>query len=71
MIQKYIRVIVRDVMTKLLQNFYKNYNESEFKEGVSRIAVGTFVRTGSYLEKNVVVMPSFINIGAYVANIVS
>lgn len=52
---------------KIAPKFSKDYDESKFREAGSRIAVGAFVRTGSYLEKNVVVMPSFINIGAYVA----
>lgn len=31
-----------------------------------RVVPGAFARVGSYLEKNVILMPSFVNIGAYV-----
>jgi len=37
-----------------------------FKELRIRKVPGAFVRTGSYIAKNVVIMPSFINIGAYI-----
>lgn len=45
---------------------YNDYSQEQFeKEGV-RIVPPATVRTGSYVGKNVVVMPSYINIGAYV-----
>lgn len=45
---------------------YKNYDTTRFaKEGV-RIVPGASVRTGSYIGKDVVVMPSFVNIGAFI-----
>ncbi|WP_286235463.1 2,3,4,5-tetrahydropyridine-2,6-dicarboxylate N-succinyltransferase [Thalassotalea sediminis] len=45
---------------------YTDYTEEKFaKEGV-RIVPPATVRTGSYVGKNVVVMPSYINIGAFV-----
>lgn len=45
---------------------YNDYNREMFaKEGV-RIVPGAIVRTGSYIGKDVVVMPSFVNIGAFI-----
>ncbi|WOH38782.1 2,3,4,5-tetrahydropyridine-2,6-dicarboxylate N-succinyltransferase [Thalassotalea fonticola] len=45
---------------------YKNYDTTRFaKEGV-RVVPGASVRTGSYIGKDVVVMPSFVNIGAFI-----
>ncbi len=58
-----------DYMTwydKVAPKFSTNYNEELFKIHGCRIAPGAFVRTGTYLAKNVVVMPSFINMGAYI-----
>ena len=44
----------------------KNWNEKRFiKEGFRYVPNGV-VRKGSYIAKNVVLMPSFVNIGAYV-----
>ncbi len=47
------------------------YSEHEIKkleESGIRMVPGAFVRKGAYLASNVVVMPSFINIGAYVGS---
>ena len=44
----------------------KNWNEKRFiKEGFRYVPNGV-VRKGAYIAKNVVLMPSFVNIGAYV-----
>jgi len=44
----------------------KNWNEKRFiKEGFRYVPNGV-VRRGAYIAKNVVLMPSFVNIGAYV-----
>ena len=43
-----------------------NYSENDFKEHGSRIVPGAFIRRGAYIGKNVIAMPSFINIGAHV-----
>ncbi len=45
---------------------YRDYSAEQFaKEGV-RIVPPAAVRTGSFVGKNVVVMPSYVNIGAFV-----
>ena len=45
---------------------YSNYTEEMFKADGVRVVPPAAVRTGSYVGKNVVVMPSYVNIGAYV-----
>lgn len=52
---------------KIDPKFIHNQEEKLKNSGV-RLVPGAFVRTGAYLGKNVVVMPSFINIGAHVGN---
>lgn len=46
---------------------FENYTEEQFRQGGFRIVPPAAVRRGCYVAKDVVVMPSFINIGAYVA----
>jgi 2,3,4,5-tetrahydropyridine-2-carboxylate N-succinyltransferase len=45
---------------------YNHYTEQQFIADGARIVPPATVRTGSYIGKNVVVMPSYVNIGAYV-----
>lgn len=45
---------------------FENYTEEQFRAGGFRIVPPAAVRRGSYVAKDVVIMPSFINIGAYV-----
>ncbi|MDE3992639.1 2,3,4,5-tetrahydropyridine-2,6-dicarboxylate N-succinyltransferase [Glaesserella parasuis] len=45
---------------------YGKYSETQFKADGIRAVPGAVVRQGSHIEKNVVLMPSFVNIGAYV-----
>ena len=45
---------------------YSNYDNDKFKADGVRVVPGASVRTGSYIGKDVVVMPSFVNIGAFV-----
>ena len=45
---------------------FANWNEDDFKKSGFRALPGCVVRRGSYIGKNVVLMPSFVNIGAYV-----
>ncbi|MDO6428327.1 2,3,4,5-tetrahydropyridine-2,6-dicarboxylate N-succinyltransferase [Thalassotalea sp. 1_MG-2023] len=45
---------------------YSDYTEEKFAQEGVRIVPPAAVRTGSYVGKNVVVMPSYINIGAFV-----
>ncbi len=42
-------------------------NEAAFKEAGFRAVPGCFVRASAYIAPKVVLMPSFINVGAYVA----
>jgi 2,3,4,5-tetrahydropyridine-2-carboxylate N-succinyltransferase len=45
---------------------YAGYSEAMFRAGGARIVPPAAVRRGSYVASDVIVMPSFINIGAYV-----
>jgi 2,3,4,5-tetrahydropyridine-2-carboxylate N-succinyltransferase len=45
---------------------YTDYTQADFEADGVRVVPGASVRTGSFIGKNVVVMPSFVNIGAYV-----
>lgn len=47
-------------------NKFANWTETEFKSAGFRAVPGSIVRHGSYVGKNVVLMPSFVNLGAYV-----
>lgn len=47
---------------------YSENEDKKLKESGVRMVPGAFVRKGAYLASNVVVMPSFINIGAYVGS---
>jgi 2,3,4,5-tetrahydropyridine-2-carboxylate N-succinyltransferase len=45
---------------------WEGWREEEFKEAGFRAVPGAVARYGSYIGKDVVLMPSFVNIGAYV-----
>ena len=45
---------------------FDGYGDAQFREGGYRVVPGAVVRTGVFVGKNVVLMPSFLNIGAYV-----
>ncbi len=45
---------------------FKNWDEEKFALHQLRVVPGSTVRFGSFLEKNVIIMPSFVNIGAYI-----
>lgn len=45
---------------------FQGWGETEFKAAGFRAVPNCVVRKGSYIAKNVVLMPSFVNIGAYV-----
>jgi 2,3,4,5-tetrahydropyridine-2-carboxylate N-succinyltransferase len=51
---------------KINPKFSSEFDDNDFKKNKYRIVPGAYIRSGSYIAKNVVVMPSFINIGAYV-----
>src|SRR4029453_7358006 len=45
---------------------FEGYTEEKFREGGFRVVPPAVARTGSFIARNVVMMPSFVNIGAYV-----
>jgi 2,3,4,5-tetrahydropyridine-2-carboxylate N-succinyltransferase len=45
---------------------FANYTADDFKAGGFRVVPNAMVRRGSFIGKNVVLMPSYVNIGAYV-----
>jgi 2,3,4,5-tetrahydropyridine-2-carboxylate N-succinyltransferase len=45
---------------------FQGYTDQKFREGGFRVAPGATVRTGTFIGRNVVLMPSYLNIGAYV-----
>jgi 2,3,4,5-tetrahydropyridine-2-carboxylate N-succinyltransferase len=45
---------------------FEGWDEARFREGGFRVVPGAVVRRGSHIAKGVVLMPSFVNIGAYV-----
>ncbi|XLM33430.1 MAG: 2,3,4,5-tetrahydropyridine-2,6-dicarboxylate N-succinyltransferase [Rickettsia africae] len=51
---------------KVAPKFSADTDKNTFKEAAIRKVPGAVVRTGTYIAKNVVIMPSFINIGAYI-----
>ncbi len=49
-----------------VENKFSEYDRERFLRGGFRIVPPAVARKGAYLGKNVVMMPSFVNIGAYV-----
>ncbi len=47
-------------------NKFGDWTANEFKEAGFRAVPGSIVRKGAFIDKNVILMPSFVNIGAYV-----
>ncbi len=45
---------------------FADYTEEDFKTGGFRVVPNAIVRRGSFIGKNAVLMPSYVNIGAYV-----
>ncbi len=45
---------------------FAGWGENRFRDGGFRVVPGAIVRAGAHIGKNVVLMPSFVNIGAYV-----
>jgi len=45
---------------------FANFTDEDFKEGGYRVVPNAIARRGSFIGKNVVLMPSYVNIGAYV-----
>ncbi len=46
---------------------FANWSEEDFRRAGFRALPGAVVRHSAFIEKNVVLMPSFVNLGAYVA----
>ncbi len=45
---------------------FAHYDDQSFRQGGFRVVPGAVVRHGSFIGRNAVLMPSFVNIGAYV-----
>jgi 2,3,4,5-tetrahydropyridine-2-carboxylate N-succinyltransferase len=45
---------------------FANYSKEDFKAGGFRVVPNAIVRRGSFIGKNAVLMPSYVNIGAHV-----
>jgi 2,3,4,5-tetrahydropyridine-2,6-dicarboxylate N-succinyltransferase len=45
---------------------FVHYNKQEFQQQGLRVVPNACVRQGSYIAKNTILMPSFVNIGAYI-----
>ena len=46
---------------------FEGYDEGDFQKLGARVVPGAVVRAGAHIGKDVVLMPSFVNIGAYVS----
>lgn len=46
----------------------QNWSEIDFREAGFRMVPGAIIRRGAYIGRNCVLMPSFVNIGAYVGD---
>ena len=49
-----------------VESKFNNFSEEDFKNGGYRVVPNAIARKGSFIGKNVVLMPSYVNIGAYV-----
>ena len=47
---------------------YANYNDEDFRRDGVRVVPDAIVRRGAYVASDVVLMPSYVNIGAYVGS---
>lgn len=45
---------------------FTHYTETDFVQGGFRVVPPAFARHGSFIGRNVILMPSFVNIGAYI-----
>lgn len=62
-------VLMSDSVTKYYDKVppkFADYTEENFKAGGFRVVPNAIVRRGSFIGKNAVLMPSYVNIGAYV-----
>ncbi|MGL9717223.1 MAG: 2,3,4,5-tetrahydropyridine-2,6-dicarboxylate N-succinyltransferase [Wolbachia sp.] len=51
-----------------INNKFDGWNEERFHQSKIRAVPGCFVRQSAYISTNVVLMPSFINVGAYIGS---
>jgi 2,3,4,5-tetrahydropyridine-2-carboxylate N-succinyltransferase len=61
--------VVRDGYTNYFDKVpakFAHYGSADFRAGGFRVVPNAVVRRGSFIARNVVLMPSFVNIGAYV-----
>ena len=56
----------RDVWFDKVPLRFENYSDAQFRDGGFRVVPPATVRTGAFIGRNVVLMPSYVNIGAYV-----
>ena len=49
-----------------VESKFTHFQHKDFEEGEFRVVPNAMVRQGSFIGKNVVLMPSYVNIGAYV-----
>lgn len=49
-----------------VQSKFADYNSKDFRDGGFRVVPPASARKGSFIAKNVVLMPCYVNIGAYV-----
>ena len=62
-------VLMDDGVTKYFDKVppkFADYSTQDFKNGGFRVVPNAIVRRGSFIGKNAVLMPSYVNIGAYV-----
>ncbi len=62
-------VLMDDGVTKYFDKVppkFADYSTENFKDGGFRVVPNAIVRRGSFIGKNAVLMPSYVNIGAYV-----
>ena len=62
-------VLMDDGVTKYFDKVppkFADYSEADFKAGGFRVVPNAIVRRGSFIGKNAVLMPSYVNIGAHV-----
>jgi 2,3,4,5-tetrahydropyridine-2-carboxylate N-succinyltransferase len=45
---------------------FQGYTDAQFREGGFRVVPPAIARTGTFIAKNVIMMPSYVNIGAYI-----
>jgi 2,3,4,5-tetrahydropyridine-2-carboxylate N-succinyltransferase len=51
-----------------VESKFNNFSENDFKNGGYRVVPNAIARKGSFIGKNVVLIPSYVNIGAYVGD---